>query len=94
MPPRRFDYYGFAEPTPAFVRVTVGPDPSAGSGQGADADRAMVDGVAVIPDLPVCRVRVKTDAVRVAPHAPSRAALVAAVRAALHEEVVVELHWN
>ncbi len=85
MPPRRFDYYGFAEPTPAFVRVTVGPD---------GADRALVDGVAVIPDLPVCRVRVKTDAGRVAPHAPGRAALVAAVRAALHEEVVVELHWN
>jgi hypothetical protein len=84
VPPRRFDYYGFAEPTPDFVRVTVGPD----------GDRAMVDGVAVIPDLPVCRVRVKTDAGRVAPHAPGRAALVAAVRAALHEEVVVELHWN
>lgn len=88
MPPRRFDYYGFADPTPAFVRVTVGPDGDAGG------DRAMVDGVAVIPDLPVCRVRVKTDAGRVAPHAPGRAALVAAVRAALHEEVVVELHWN
>lgn len=91
MPPRRFDFYGFAEPTPAFVRVTVGLDPEA---EPHAAGRAMVDGVAVIPDLPVCRVRVKTDAGRVAPHAPGRAALVAAVRAALHEEIVVELHWN
>lgn len=84
MPPRSFAHYGFADPTPAFLRVTVAPD----------GDRALVDGVVVIPGLPVCRVRLKTDAARVAPHAPGRSALVAAVRAALREDVVVELPWN
>lgn len=84
MPPRRFTHFGFADPTPDFVRVTVAPD----------GDRAVVDGVVVIPGLPVCRVRLKTDAARVAPHAPGRGALLAAVRAALREDVVVELPWN
>lgn len=85
MPPRRFDAFGFADPTPAFLRVDVAP---------AAGARAVVDGVAVFPGLPVCRVRVKTDAARVEPHAPGREALLAAVRAALREDVVVELPWN
>lgn len=87
-PPRSFSFFGFSDPTPAFLRVTVDSE-----GDGPE-DRALVDGVGVIPGLPVCRVRLKTDAARVAPHAPGRAALVAAVRAALHEDVIVELPWN
>ncbi len=77
MPPRSFAFFGFADPTPAFARDTVGPD-----------------GVLVIPGLPVCSVRLKTDAAQVAPHAPRRAALVAAVHSALHEDAVAELPLN
>jgi hypothetical protein len=85
VPPRSFAFFGFADPTPAFARVTVGPD---------GAGRALVDGVLVIPGLPVCRVRLKTDAAQVAPHAPRRAALVAAVHLALREDALAELPLN
>ena len=54
----------------------------------------MVDGVVVIPGLPVCRVRMKTDVERIYRYGPGRRALLGYVRAALHEDVVVELPWN
>lgn len=87
-PPRSFAHFGFADPTLAFLRVTV-----ASEGDGPEG-RALVDGVGVIPGLPVCRVRLKTDAARVAPRAPGRDALVTAVRDALRQDIVVELSWN
>ena len=83
--PRDFVQFGFSDPTPEFVRITTVDD---GSG------RALVDGVVVIPGLPVCRVRMRTDAERVYRYGPGRAALVEYVRAALHEDVMVELPWN
>ena len=84
-PPRDFVEYGFSDPTPAFVRITTSEE---------DCGRALVDGVVVIPGLPVCRVRMKTDAERVFRYGPGRAALIDYVRAALHEDVMVELPWN
>lgn len=85
MPVPDFVQFGFPDPTLAFVRVTTSEDRTG---------HALVDGVVVIPGLPVCRVRVKTDAARLSPYGPGRAALEASVRAALHEDVVVELPWN
>lgn len=85
MPPRSFAFFGFADTTSEFLRVTV---------DAAANGRAVVDGVVVIPGLPVCRVRLKTDWIHVEPHATGRAALVATVRSALREDVVVELPWN
>ena len=84
---------GFADPTLEFVRITTTED---------DTGRAMVDGVVVIPGLPVCRVRMKTDPDRLDRHGPGRTALLAYVRAALlgyvraalYEDVMVELPWN
>ena len=76
---------GFADPTPEFTRITTAED---GTG------RALVDGVAAIPGLPVCRVRMKTDPARIDRYGPGRAALLGYVRAALHEDIVVELPWN
>ncbi len=84
--PRDFSQFGFSDPTPEFVRITT--EEEEGSG------RALVDGVVVIPGLPVCRVRMKTDTDRIYRYGPGRAALIAYVRAALHEDVVVELPWN
>ena len=82
--PPDFAGFGFADPTPEFVRIVTSDD----------GDRALVDGVVVIPGLPVCRVRLKTDPDRLGRHGPGRAALLAYVRAALHEDVMVELPWN
>ena len=83
--PPDFGGFGFADPTPEFVRIVTSEEPSG---------RALVDGVVVIPGLPVCRVRMKTDAGRLDRHGPGRAALLAYVRAALHEDVMAELPWN
>ena len=83
--PSDFAGLGFADPTSEFVRITTAED---------DAGRALVDGVVVIPGLPVCRVRMKTDAARIERFGPGRSALLGYVRAALHEDVVVELPWN
>ena len=83
--PSDFSGLGFSDPTPRFVRITT-------SANGAG--RALVDGVAAIPGLPVCRVRMKTDTERIGRGGPGRSALLGYVRAALHEDVVVELPWN
>ena len=83
--PADFVQFGFADPTPQFSRITTRDD-----GDG----RALVDGVVVIPGLPVCRVQMKTDAERMHRQGPGRFALLSYVRAALHEDVVVELPWN
>jgi hypothetical protein len=83
--PPNFGGLGFSDPTNQFVRITTTED---------DLGRAMVDGVVVIPGLPVCRVRMKTDVERIARYGPGRRALLGYVRAALHEDVVVELPWN
>ncbi len=83
--PSDFAGFGFTDPTSEFVRITTTED---------IGGRALVDGVVVIPGLPVCRVRMKTDTDRVARPSPSRSALLGYVRAALHEDVVVELPWN
>ncbi len=82
--PPDFAGFGFADPTPEFVRIVTTDD----------GDRALVDGVVVIPGLPVCRVRMKTASDRLDRHGPGRTALMAYVRAALHEDVMVELPWN
>lgn len=84
MPPD-FTQFGFSDPTPRFLRIETS-EPTAG--------RALVDGVVVIPGLPVCRVRLKTDTERIERYGPGRQALIAYVRAALCEDVVVELPWN
>ncbi|WP_412070223.1 hypothetical protein [Rubrivirga sp. IMCC43871] len=83
--PIDFSGFGFADPTDQFVRITTQED---------DTGRALVDGVVAIPGLPVCRVRMKTDIERVARYGPGREALLGYVRAALHEDVLVELPWN
>lgn len=83
--PADYSGLGFSDPTDHFVRIVTSEDASG---------RAMVDGVAVIPGLPVCRVRMKTDVERVHSSGPGRTALLGYVRAALHEDVVVELPWN
>ncbi|WP_420455447.1 hypothetical protein [Rubrivirga sp.] len=83
--PSDFSGLGFTDPTNEFLRITTTED---GAGQ------AMVDGVVVIPGLPVCRVRMKTDPDRIHRYGPGRQALLGYVRAALHEDVMVELPWN
>jgi len=83
--PADFAGFGFTDPTARFVRITTAEDPEG---------RALVDGVVVIPGLPVCRVRMKTDAERLLRFGPGRDALIGYVRAALHEDVMVELPWN
>lgn len=83
--PADFAGFGFTDPTDRFVRITTVED---GTG------RARVDGVVVIPGLPVCRVRMKTDVDRLMRYGPGRDALIGYVRAALHEDVMVELPWN
>lgn len=83
--PPDFGEFGFHNPTPEFVRITTSED---------DQGRACIDGVVVIPGLPVCRVRMKTDAERMYRYGPGRQALLSYVRAALHEDVSVELPWN
>ena len=84
-PPRDFSGFGFSDPTVEFCRITTCED---------EVGRALVDGVVVIPGLPVCRVRMKTDAERITRCGPGRQALLSYVRAALYEDVVVELPWN
>ena len=83
--PSDFAGLGFTDPTARFVRITT---------TEGDGGRALVDGVVVIPGLPVCRVRMKTDVERMSRLGPGRSALLGYVRAALHEDVVVELPWN
>lgn len=83
--PRGFSGFGFSDPTLQFSRITTSEDESGG---------AMVDGVVVIPGLPVCRVRMKTDVERIYRYGPGRQALLGYVRAALYEDVMVELPWN
>jgi hypothetical protein len=83
--PPDFSGLGFPDPTPAFVRIVTCED--------ADG-RSLVDGVVVIPGLPVCRVRMKTDQARLGRHGAGHSALLDYVRAALHEDVMVELPWN
>jgi hypothetical protein len=80
-----FAQFGFSNPTPRFVRVTTCED---------DAGRAHIEGVVVIPGLPVCRVQVAADVRRFDQFGPGRPALLGYVRAALHEDVVAELPWN
>ena len=75
----------FSSPTVEFCRITTTED---------ELGRALVDGVAAIPGLPVCRVRMKTDVERITRYGPGRQALLSYVRAALYEDVVVELPWN
>ena len=82
--PRDFSGLGFSDPTVEFCRITTS----------EEAGRALVDGVVVIPGLPVCRVRMKTDVERIARCGPGRQALLGYVRAALYEDVMVELPWN
>ncbi len=83
--PLDFAGFGFTDPTPQFVRIVTTEEPTG---------RALVDGVVVIPGLPVCRVRMKTSPDRMDRHGAGRTALLAYVRAALHEDVMVELPWN
>ena len=84
-PPRDFRAFGFADPTPRFLRIT----------STAEADgRARLDGVVVIPGMPVFRVRMRAGADRLERYGPGRTALVDYVRTALHEDVMVELPWN
>ena len=84
-PTRDFAAFGFSDPTPRFVRITTCEE---------DSGRALLDGVVVIPGLPVFRVRMRTDADRIERYGPGRRALVDYVRTALHEDVMVELPWN
>ena len=83
-PPPDFTKFGFSDPTPEFMMITAG----------QDNGRAAIEGVVVIPGLPVCRVRVRTEAERLFRYGPGRRALVAYVRASLHEDVARELPVN
>ncbi len=83
--PRDFAAFGFSDPTPSFLRITTAEETDG---------RALLDGVVVIPGLPVFRVRMRTDVVRIERYGPGRRALVDYVRTALHEDVMVELPWN
>ena len=83
--PRDFGAFGFSDPTPRFLRITSAEE---------DDGRALLDGVVVIPGMPVFRVRMRADADRLARYGPGRPALVEYVRTALHEDVMVELPWN
>ncbi len=78
-------FSGLPNPSLQFSQITTSED---------DTGRAVVDGVVVIPGLPVCRVRMKTDAERITRYGPGRQALLGYVRAALYEDVLVELSWN
>ncbi|OZC02690.1 hypothetical protein [Rubricoccus marinus] len=82
--PLDFEKFGFSNPTPEFLMVTTGDDEG----------RAAVEGVVVIPGLPVCRVRMRTDTERLFRYGPGRRALIAYVRAALHEDIARELPVN
>ena len=82
--PPDFTKFGFSDPTPQFMMITAGDD----------RGKAAVEGVVVIPGLPVCRVRLRTDTERLFRYGPGRRALVAYVRAALHEDVARELPVN
>ena len=83
--PRDFVSFGFSDPTPRFSRITTASEPGG---------RALLDGVVVIPGMPVFRVRMRTDVERIERFGPGRRALVDYVRTALHEDVMVELPWN
>lgn len=83
--PRTFVEFGFPDPTPQFVRVTTVEDSSG---------RALIQGVVVIPGLPVCRVQVTAEAERIFRFGSGRPALLHYVRTALHEDVAAELPWN
>jgi hypothetical protein len=80
-----FGQFGLPDPTPAFTHITTRED---AGGQ------ALVEGVVVIPGLPVCRVRVQAQADQLYWEGPGREALLGYVRSALYEEVAVELPWN
>lgn len=82
--PLDFTKFGFSDPTPVFMMITAGDD----------AGRSAIEGVVVIPGLPVCRVRMRTDADRLFRYGPGRKALVAYIRAALHEDIARELPLN
>ena len=82
--PFNFKKFGFSDPTPEFLMITAG----------EDAGRAAIEGVVVIPGLPVCRLRMRTETERFFRYGPGRRALVAYIRAALHEDVVRELPLN
>ncbi|MEM1054040.1 MAG: hypothetical protein AAGI52_00830 [Bacteroidota bacterium] len=82
--PFDFQKFGFSDPTPEFLILTTG----------EDKGRAAVEGVIVIPGLPVCRIRLRTDMERLYRFGPGRRALLAYVRAALHEDIVKELPLN
>ena len=82
--PFDFKKFGFSDPTSEFLIVSTGEDGSRGA----------IEGVVVIPGLPVCRVRMRTETERLFRYGPGRKALVAYVRAALHEDIVRELPLN
>ena len=82
--PLDFQKFGFSDPTPEFLMVTTGDDDG----------RAAIEGVVVIPGLPVCRVRMRADQERIFRYGPGRNALIAYIRAALHEDIARELPVN
>ena len=82
--PLDFKKFGFSDPTPEFLIVTAG----------EEGGRAAVEGVVVIPGLPVCRLRLRTDTERLFRQGSGRRALIAYVRAALHEDIARELPLN
>lgn len=82
--PFDFKKFGFSDPTPEFLIVTAG----------EDRGKAAVEGVIVIPALPVCRIRLCTSADRLYRYGPGRRALLAYIRSALHEDIVKELPLN
>ncbi|HIG75538.1 MAG TPA: hypothetical protein EYQ24_13465 [Bacteroidetes bacterium] len=82
--PFDFKKFGFSDPTPEFLILSATDDDG----------RAAVEGVIVIPGLPVCRVRIRTDVERLYRFGPGRRALLAYVRAALHEDIIKELPLN
>jgi hypothetical protein len=84
--PYPFDFrkFGFSDPTPEFMMITAG----------ETGGQAAVEGVVVIPGLPVCRIRLRTETERLFRYGPGRRALVAYLRAALHEDVARELPVN
>ena len=82
--PPDYTAFGFADPTSEFVMITAM----------ENGERALVEGVIVIPGLPVCRVRLKTDTDRLYRYGPGRRALVEYVRAALCEDAADALPHN
>ena len=85
MPSFTFDESGFNRPTKSFATITT---------SYIDHGRAQVEGVINIPGLAVCRVQMKTDSDRIQREGPGKAALINYVRAALCEDVTVELPMN